>query len=96
MLSERRALLAVALVVVLLALTLGVRACRYAPSEPAAESTASPLVLLISIDGFRWDYLSLHDAPTLQQLAADGVWADQGMTAVFPTKCLQKAPDCPR
>jgi predicted AlkP superfamily pyrophosphatase or phosphodiesterase len=49
-----------------------------------AASAPSPL-LLISLDGFRWDYLSVHEAPNLARLAAAGVRAE-AMIPVFPTK----------
>ncbi len=42
-------------------------------------------VILISLDGFRWDYLQRYSAPTLQRLAREGVQA-RTMTPSFPTK----------
>jgi predicted AlkP superfamily pyrophosphatase or phosphodiesterase len=53
-------------------------------SSPTKPAATGPLIL-ISIDGFRWDYLQRHDAPTLQALAAGGVHATR-MTASFPSK----------
>nr|WP_240955923.1 alkaline phosphatase family protein [Wenzhouxiangella sp. XN79A] len=44
-----------------------------------------PPLLLISIDGFRHDYLELADLPALQRLADEGLRAD-GLMHVFPTK----------
>ena len=44
--------------------------------------TAGPLIL-ISIDGFRWDYLHKYDAPALRRLAANGVHARR--TPSFPS-----------
>ncbi len=41
-------------------------------------------VLLVSIDGFRWDYLDRAVAPNLQRLARGGVRA-QWLTPAFPT-----------
>ena len=43
-------------------------------------------VLLLSLDGFRWDYLEQHPArtPNLRALQRDGVSA-QGLIPVFPT-----------
>ncbi len=38
---------------------------------PKASAGNGPLIL-ISIDGFRWDYLQKYDVPTLRQLAAAG------------------------
>jgi len=47
---------------------------------------AEPLVILISLDGFRWDYLDKYatETPRLRQLAADGVRAER-MISCFPT-----------
>ena len=43
-----------------------------------------PYLILISIDGFRWDYRRRHDTPALDRIAADGVTAD-ALVPVFPT-----------
>ena len=42
-------------------------------------------VILVSVDGFRWDYAERADTPTLDRLAAEGVRAD-GLVPAFPTK----------
>ena len=52
-----------------------------APAAPPAEPV--PLVL-VSIDGFRWDYRDRADTPALDALAAEGVHATR-LTPVFPT-----------
>lgn len=44
-----------------------------------------PTVLLISLDGFRADYMNRYDAPTLQALAANGL-RSEGLIPSFPTK----------
>ncbi|NER23984.1 MAG: alkaline phosphatase family protein [Symploca sp. SIO1B1] len=44
-----------------------------------------PTVLLISFDGFRWDYLTKADIPNLDNLIADGVKA-KSLIPVFPSK----------
>jgi alkaline phosphatase D len=41
-------------------------------------------VLLVSLDGFRWDYNKLYNTPNLNKLAKDGVKAER-MIASFPT-----------
>lgn len=43
------------------------------------------LTILVSLDGFRWDYLDRYEAPTLRALAADGVRV-RSLTPSFPTK----------
>src|SRR5882724_7054619 len=52
----------------------------------AARAADTPPLILISLDGFRWDYLKLHPAetPNLRRLAHDGVVAD-GLIPVYPT-----------
>jgi predicted AlkP superfamily pyrophosphatase or phosphodiesterase len=54
--------------------------CSHQPAPPPAGP-----VILISIDGFRWDYLQTFHPPTLSQLAAEGVHATR-MTPSFPSK----------
>ncbi|MFP4229023.1 MAG: ectonucleotide pyrophosphatase/phosphodiesterase [Salinivenus sp.] len=58
-------------------------------SSPDAADTDAPdpdaPVLLISIDGLRWDYLERHDAPTLSTLADEGTHVER-LIPVFPTK----------
>ncbi len=54
-------------------------------SSATAEEDAPPPLIVISIDGFRWDYLDLHDAPTLTRLANEGTHVEH-LIPVFPTK----------
>jgi predicted AlkP superfamily pyrophosphatase or phosphodiesterase len=58
-------------------------ACRPvpAPAPPADQA----IVVLISIDGWRWDYLERFAPPTLSRLAAEGVRAE-GLIPQFPSK----------
>ena len=56
-------------------------ACREAPPLQAEKA----ILILISIDGFRWDYLDRHQPPTLLRLGAEGVRAD-GLIPEFPSK----------
>src|ERR1700733_12189945 len=59
---------------------LGLAGCAHVP--PAAQN--SPLVILVSIDGFRADYLERGLTPNIAALAAAGVRA-QSMRPAFPT-----------
>ena len=43
------------------------------------------IVILISIDGFRWDYLNRFSPPAISRLAAEGVRAE-GLIPQFPSK----------
>lgn len=49
-----------------------------------AERPTGPLIL-ISIDGFRWDYLQKYDAPTLRRLADNGTYVRR-LIPSFPSK----------
>jgi predicted AlkP superfamily pyrophosphatase or phosphodiesterase len=64
----------------LVALACVLAACRPAPLPPERA-----IVILVSIDGFRWDYLDRHEAPNLARLAANGVRAE-GLIPQFPSK----------
>jgi len=56
------------------------------PARPLfAQSGAGSPLILISLDGFRWDYLRKAPAPALQRLVDRGVRAD-GLIPSFPTK----------
>ncbi|MEO5559831.1 MAG: ectonucleotide pyrophosphatase/phosphodiesterase [Dokdonella sp.] len=70
---------------VLLALlwTLNLYGCASTPTHAGATNDRHALIL-ISIDGFRADYLDRHITPTLAALAADGVRAES-MKPAFPT-----------
>ena len=59
----------------------GVRAREAPPPDGGRGAT----VLLISIDGFRWDYLDRGLTPNLSRLAGQGVRAE-ALVPVFPTK----------
>ena len=59
---------------------------RPAPSVAAARIAKAPLIL-VSIDGFRWDYLNRGVSPNLSALAAGGVRAER-MLPSFPVDHL--------
>jgi predicted AlkP superfamily pyrophosphatase or phosphodiesterase len=52
----------------------------------AAEALPPPgrILILISLDGFRWDYLQKYQAPNLSRLAAEGVHAER-LIPMFPS-----------
>ena len=62
---------------------------REAPEHTASAASGERAVVLVSIDGFRADYLDREDAhtPTLDWIAGSGVRAD-GMTPVYPSVTL--------
>ena len=63
-----------------LALAFLLVACR-----PAALPPERAILILISVDGFRWDYLDRYESPNLRQLAAGGIRAE-GLIPQFPSK----------
>ena len=50
----------------------------------AADRADSPYLVLISIDGFGWDYPSIYPTPALDRIAESGVRAES-MRPVFPS-----------
>ncbi|NNE98086.1 MAG: alkaline phosphatase family protein [Pyrinomonadaceae bacterium] len=54
-------------------------------AQPKAIKDLDPTVILISIDGFRYDYLEKYNPKTLRKLAKNGVRA-KWMIPSFPTK----------
>jgi predicted AlkP superfamily pyrophosphatase or phosphodiesterase len=51
----------------------------------AAIKDKSPIVVLVSFDGWRWDYIDRANTPNLHALAARGVQA-RGLIPSFPPK----------
>ncbi len=69
--------------VVLLALSLV--AVWTSAFEARQQSPPRPIVVLLSLDGWRWDYLERFHPPALTALAKRGVLS-QGLIPVFPAK----------
>lgn len=59
--------------------------CSIAVFSQNPVKDLKPTVILISLDGFRYDYLDKYSPPTLNKLAKDGVRA-KWMIPSFPTK----------
>jgi predicted AlkP superfamily pyrophosphatase or phosphodiesterase len=53
------------------------------PNSPAAQN--AHYVVLVSLDGFRWDYARRLSATHLLALGKQGVWAPEGMMPSFPS-----------
>jgi predicted AlkP superfamily pyrophosphatase or phosphodiesterase len=51
----------------------------------AAQQNRPPILVLVSFDGWRWDYITRASAPNLQALASRGVRA-KGLIPSFPSK----------
>src|ERR1700722_18443331 len=56
------------------------------PTPPnSAAQQAKHYVILVSLDGFRYDYARKYGAKTLLQLAATGASAPEGMVPSYPS-----------
>jgi predicted AlkP superfamily pyrophosphatase or phosphodiesterase len=55
-----------------------------AARAPLIQATR-PIVILIAIDGWRWDYIERFQPPVLRKMAASGVRAE-GLIPIFPSK----------
>jgi predicted AlkP superfamily pyrophosphatase or phosphodiesterase len=66
-------------------LAFGLAACAHSDAQTTATPTAEgpPITILISLDGFRPDYLERGETPTLTRLATEGVRAS--MRPSFPS-----------
>ena len=52
------------------------------------EEEESPKLIIVSFDGFRWDYLSRTHTPNFDRIISKGVRARYGMKNTFITKTL--------
>lgn len=50
-----------------------------------AEQQAKPYVILVSLDGFRYDYPRIYHSPNLDALGARGASAPDGMIPAYPS-----------
>lgn len=55
------------------------------PQQNDPAKSSAPYVILVSIDGYRYDYNELHNAKNLSAIAASGVQA-KSLKPVFPSK----------
>src|ERR1700722_8624937 len=53
------------------------------PNSAAAQK--AHYVVLVSLDGFRWDYAKRNGATHLLALGKHGVWAPEGMLPSYPS-----------
>jgi predicted AlkP superfamily pyrophosphatase or phosphodiesterase len=51
----------------------------------SAAAAKAHYVVLVSLDGFRWDYAKRDNATHLLELGKAGVWAPEGMLPSFPS-----------
>ncbi len=60
------------------------RSPEASPDSPESQDSGE-ILILVSLDGFRWDYMEAAHTPTLDRLAAGGVRAER-LIPVFPSK----------
>jgi predicted AlkP superfamily pyrophosphatase or phosphodiesterase len=53
--------------------------------QNSAAAQKAHYVVLVSLDGFRWDYAKHDGAVNLLAMARRGVWAPEGMTPSYPS-----------
>ena len=56
---------------------------EHGPNSEAARK--AHYVVLVSLDGFRWDYAKKYGAGHLLALGEEGVWAPEGMVPSYPS-----------
>ena len=78
-----RRLRAILIAVLLVAVCTSCAAHNAPGAAPLAD--ARPIVILISIDGWRWDYTERYQPPAIGRLARAGVRAE-GLIPIFPSK----------
>ncbi len=83
--TSRRGLLMAAVAVLLVLTACGPAGLRTPAPETPTPPAGPPIVVLVSLDGWRWDYLARFEAPNLRALAARGVRAE-GLIPAFPSK----------
>lgn len=71
--------------IILLFIVLLVSGCESPEQVSNIKDDLKPTVILISLDGFRWDYFQKTDTPYLDELSATGVKA-KALIPVFPSK----------
>jgi len=71
-------------ITIMLIISLFVFSCK-SHSNKIANNESENYLILISLDGFRWDYMDKTDTPNLDRLVANGVKAD-ALISVFPSK----------
>jgi predicted AlkP superfamily pyrophosphatase or phosphodiesterase len=68
-------------IIVSLIVALTLSACAHAPDTEAPR----PLTILVSLDGFRPDYVNADDTPNLARLGPQGATAPKGMRPSYPS-----------
>ncbi|HWG20633.1 MAG TPA: ectonucleotide pyrophosphatase/phosphodiesterase [Terracidiphilus sp.] len=84
----------IALMLLAMALAESAAAQKLSPALPLVHTENGPnsaaaqkahYLVLVSLDGFRWDYAAADDAKHLLALGKRGVWAPEGMLPSYPS-----------
>jgi predicted AlkP superfamily pyrophosphatase or phosphodiesterase len=59
---------------------------EHGPNAPAQQN--KHYVVLLSLDGFRYDYAKKYGAPRLDAMAEHGAWSPDGMIPAYPSVAL--------
>jgi len=62
-----------------------VKVIEVANSPNAPSQQSKPYVILVSLDGFRYDYVKKYSAPNIVAMAARGATAQDGMIPSYPS-----------
>jgi predicted AlkP superfamily pyrophosphatase or phosphodiesterase len=82
---QARAMIAVALLIFALRLSVSAQVIDVDHGPNAAAQQAKHYVVLVSLDGFRYDYAAKYGATNLARIAAEGASAPDGMIPSFPS-----------
>ena len=63
-------------------IALGILLLGSCTNDYSRKSSDSKIVIMLSVDGFRWDYPDMYDTPNLDQIAEQGVKAK----SIIPAK----------
>jgi predicted AlkP superfamily pyrophosphatase or phosphodiesterase len=64
---------------------LALAVAAHSSARAAVTQSPLPIVILISIDGWRWDYIDRFEPPVLSRMAVSGV-KSAGLIPIFPSK----------
>ncbi len=82
--SKGRSQFMLSRLVMMIALHMVIASCASRDLRPDRVSDQKPIVLMISIDGFRYDYLEKFKPPNLNRIAQEGL-RTESMRPSFPT-----------
>jgi len=63
----------------------GIRVIHTEHGPNSAQALKAHYVVLVSLDGFRWDYAKKYGATHLLAIGRQGVWAPEGMYPSYPS-----------